>query len=107
MDLVRNAVANVSAGWWAVDLAGKLTDVIFFFFSIPRSFSFLLSPPRAYQRKEQQTNWNVPPPLHAVLVEIARLADEKQTPESKRVADLSRVRLWALLFLCSFFTPFD
>ena len=92
MDLVRNAVANVSAGWWAVDLAGKLTDVIFFFFFVAFD-SFLLSPLVLDQRKEQQTNWNVPPPLHAVLVEIARLADEKQTPESKRVADLSRVRV--------------
>ena len=54
-------------------------------------WSFFLSP-RVYQRKEQQTNWNVPPPLDAVLVEIARLANEKKTPESKRVADLSRVR---------------
>jgi len=42
------------------------------------------------QRKEQQMKWNFPPPLHAVLVEIARLADEKRTPESKRVGDLSR-----------------
>jgi hypothetical protein len=87
MDLMRNAVANVSAGWWAVDLAGKLTDGGFFFLR----WSLFLSP-RVYRRKEQQTDWNVPPPLDAVLVEIARLADEKQTPESKRVADLSRVR---------------
>ena len=95
MDLVRNAVANVSAGWWAVDLAGKLTDVILFFFYRVRLVFFLCpARPRNYQRKEQQTNWNVPPPLHAVLVEIARLADEKQTPESKRVADLSRVRFF-------------
>jgi hypothetical protein len=32
MGIMRNAVANVSAGWWAMDLAGKLTDVILFFF---------------------------------------------------------------------------
>jgi len=44
MDLVRNAVTNVSAGWWAVDLAGKLTDVIFFFCRV-RTLSFV--PPRA------------------------------------------------------------
>jgi len=37
-------------------------------------------------------NWNVPLPLHAVRVQIARLGDEKQTPKSKQVADLSRVR---------------
>ncbi|KAI9447167.1 apoptosis inhibitory protein 5-domain-containing protein [Russula earlei] len=42
------------------------------------------------QRKEQQTKWNLPSPLLSVLVEIAHLADEKQTPESKRVGDLSR-----------------
>ena len=45
MDLVRNAVANVSAGWWAVDLAGKLTDVIFFFFLSRSTLSFVT--PRA------------------------------------------------------------
>jgi hypothetical protein len=81
-----------------MDLAGKLTDVILFFFLRVR-LVFFLSRPRNYQRKEQQTNWNVPPPLHAVLVEIARLADEKQTPESKRVADLSRVRFSELFFV--------
>jgi len=43
------------------------------------------------QRKEQQTKWNIPAPLHSVLVEIANVADEKQTPESKRVGDLSRL----------------
>ncbi|KAN0116351.1 Apoptosis inhibitory protein 5 (API5) domain containing protein [Russula decolorans] len=42
------------------------------------------------QRKEQQTKWNISAPLHSVLVEIANLADEKQIPASKRVADLSR-----------------
>lgn len=42
------------------------------------------------QRKEQQTNWTVPAPLHSVLTEISRLADEQQSPESERVADLSR-----------------
>ena len=44
MDLVRNAVANVSAGWWAVDLAGKLTDVIFFFLFRVRSLFFVPPP---------------------------------------------------------------
>ena len=45
MDLVRNAVANVSAGWWAVDLAGKLTDVILFFFLRVRlGFLFFVPP---------------------------------------------------------------
>ena len=58
------------------------------------AFDSFFCPPCAllYQRKERQMNWNVLLPLHAVLVEIARLADEKQTPESKRVADLIRVR---------------
>ncbi|KAH9017315.1 hypothetical protein EDB85DRAFT_2155262 [Lactarius pseudohatsudake] len=42
------------------------------------------------QRKEQQINWTVPTPLLSVLTEISRLADEQQSPESKRVADLSR-----------------
>jgi hypothetical protein len=63
-------------------LRGDLTDVIIFFF-------------RA-QRKEQHTNWIVPAPLHSVLTEISRLVDEQQqqqSPESKRVADLSRVCL--------------
>jgi hypothetical protein len=31
-------------------------------------------------------------PFHAVLVDVARLADEKQLSESKRAGDLSRVR---------------
>jgi hypothetical protein len=44
-----------------------------------------------YQRNEQSMNWNVLPPLDAVWVKIACLADEKQTPKSKWVADLSRV----------------
>jgi hypothetical protein len=26
MDLMHNAIANVSVGWWAVDLTEKLTD---------------------------------------------------------------------------------
>jgi hypothetical protein len=42
MGVMRNAVANVSAGWWAVDLEGKLTDVIlFFFFSFVGFFSLV------------------------------------------------------------------
>ncbi|KAI9437538.1 apoptosis inhibitory protein 5-domain-containing protein [Lactarius indigo] len=52
------------------------------------------------QRKEQQTNWTVPAPLHSVLTEISRLADEQQSPESKRVAGLSRVCLQALFCPC-------
>lgn len=72
MDLMRNAVANVSVGWWAVDLAGKLTDVGVFL-----CWSLFLTP-CVYQRNEQSTNWNVPPPLDAVLVEIARLAEDAQ-----------------------------
>jgi hypothetical protein len=63
------------------DLTGKLIDVNF-------SFYFILL---GVQRKEEQTNWNISPPLHPVLVEIAHLADEKQNPESKRVGDPSRV----------------
>jgi hypothetical protein len=39
MGIMRNAVANLSAGWWAMDLAGKLTDVIFFFSFVRRVFS--------------------------------------------------------------------
>lgn len=70
------------------DLTGKLTDVI---------FSSILSP--LSQRKEEQPNWNISAPLHSVLVEITRLADEKQNLESKRVGDLSRVCLRALYFL--------
>ena len=34
--VVRNSITNVPAGWWTVNLAGRLTDVIFifaFFFS--------------------------------------------------------------------------
>ncbi|KAH9024847.1 hypothetical protein EDB84DRAFT_1615141 [Lactarius hengduanensis] len=42
------------------------------------------------QRKEQQTNWTIPVPLVSVLSEISHLADEQESPESKRVADLSR-----------------
>ena len=40
-----------------------------------------------------------------VLVDVARLADEKQLPEAKRAADLSRVRFQVLLF--SVFVPLD
>jgi hypothetical protein len=72
------------------DLAGRLTNVIFIFYLFSRA-----------QRKEQQANWAVPTPLHTLLTEIARLADQQQQqcPESKRAADLSRVCLQAL-FLC-------
>ena len=45
-------------------------------------------------------NWNIPPPLHVVLVDVARLADEKELPESKRVAELSRVRFRILVSFC-------
>ena len=34
---------------------------------------------------------------HVVLVKIAHLADEKQTPESRWVADLIRVHFWAVI----------
>ena len=63
------------------DLAGRLTKTFCFFFCVSRS----------PQRKEQQTNWAVPAPLHALLTEIARLAQQQECQESKRAADLCRV----------------
>jgi hypothetical protein len=41
MDLMQNAVVNVSVGWCAVDLAGKLTDGFFVLvlFSVPSCIS--------------------------------------------------------------------
>ncbi len=39
VEVMRNAVAILSAGWWGHDLAGKLTDVILFFLLMPRGRS--------------------------------------------------------------------
>jgi hypothetical protein len=66
-------------------VTGKLIYVVL-------SFYFLLLD---VQRKEEQTDRNISAPLHSTLDEIARLANEKQHPESKRVGDRSGVNFAA------------
>jgi hypothetical protein len=66
-------------------VTGKLIYVVLSFY-----FIFL-----GVQRKEEQTDRNISAPHHSTLDEIARLANEKQNPESKRVGNRSRVNFAA------------
>ena len=66
----------------------NLTDVTlsYLYFTFGQGF-FELS----YLEVCTQTDWNIMPTIHVGQVEITRLADLKQTPRSRSIADLSNV----------------